>query len=325
MVTRTSTEPELLALVDANRYGRRLMRSQSLSSLPSRGISIRIRQKRRPQGQQNDQLLRFLRTCCCAFLFVITGIVATFFICLYFSKSKTNNAVVSSFVSSTVMLESLHISHDEVPAEGFMDAIDALSPALDSLGVLFAIASKEIFGNVEKLRAFASNYEGNEGFFDIRPNNSSRSWRFYREVSMQRMVRDALEICPYSSCKQSADGPFEALRWLDFGLEFMEKLFQCVSLRKDNERMKITPGIGVVSVCAQEAYDLTLRLHHGSALRTISGHILRMVPCSLEFVREKTGLDDAANGALLSRWAKAIHRPRRAVRQFYASFPDHIP
>ena len=68
----------------------------------------------------------------------------------------------------------------------------------------------------------------------------------------------------------------------------MEKLFACI-LEKDDERMKITPGIGVVSVCAQEAYDL-IRLHRGSALGLYLGIFCEWYHAHSNSYEKKLGL-----------------------------------
>jgi len=62
-------------------------------------------------------------------------------------------SVLAAFDASSSRLETLQLGDDgRVPLVGFLDALDVLSPAYDSMGLMFSVASREMTTNIKKLR-----------------------------------------------------------------------------------------------------------------------------------------------------------------------------
>lgn len=69
------------------------------------------------------------------------------------SHACASGGSADAFAQSTQRLERLKFGPDQqLQAEAFLDAIGVFAPAYESMGLLFAVASKEVTNNVAKLR-----------------------------------------------------------------------------------------------------------------------------------------------------------------------------
>lgn len=209
------------------------------------------------------------------------------------SDVESARIVRDAFAQSTQRLERLKLGPDQqIQAEAFLDAIGVFAPAYESMGLLFAVASKEVTNNVAKLRR---NIAAREAAGVVE--------RQSKPLTLQQLVEDEV-----AAGKQThKDGSFEALRWLGFGLHFMEHLFQCLD----------TMGTDQPSQCAQSAYTEALRPHHGPALQAISNGVLRVVPVSPDAILKQMDLDAVKAQAIMGRWGRAVHPFRQSLATFY--------
>mmetsp|Transcript_41640 Transcript_41640/g.96284 ORF Transcript_41640/g.96284 Transcript_41640/m.96284 type:complete len:457 (-) Transcript_41640:305-1675(-) len=212
------------------------------------------------------------------------------------------NPLVLAMTSSASKLEGLklHNGHGgkgkvkdaDMDATLFLDAVEEVKPVYESLGFMFSIASREVTNNVDKLRKHVQDY--------------SRTYPERRPPSLHDLV-----VTDIGAGRQwHKDGSFEALRWLGFGLKFMETVFTCVG-----------EGESDPSVCAQLAYDRALKPVHGPALQHLSKSLLRIVPVSPGMIIEKLEVDDEQARAYMVRWGRAILRPRAAIEEWYMQWP----
>lgn len=236
----------------------------------------------------------------------------------------------------------------------FLDALDALSPAYEALGMMFAVASKEITGNSKKLRAVfeelqqrshagrAAGESNESGLFLAMGGGSSD---YAATTSLQDLMLAVAPTPPVHPTTPAAEAAvaavaaagqrgfdrgltgggaaalrvpptdvYEAGRWLFFALHMMELLYGCVG-----------EG-GAPGHCASVAYDQALKPHQNFAMRTLAAGVLRLVPNSAEGLRERTGLvgsDAQAFNGMMARWSLAVAKPRRALEAFFAQWPPH--
>lgn len=201
------------------------------------------------------------------------------------------NPLALGLTSSASKLEAVKLSGGkdaDMEAIAFLDAVEDVKPVYESLGFMFSIASREVTSNVDKLRVHVKRYGA-----ERRPS-----------------LHDLVESDIAAGQQWHKDGAFEALRWLSFGLKFMESVFTCVG-----------EGESDPSVCAQAAYDCALKPVHGPALQHLSKSLLKIVPVSPGMIISKLEVADDEARLMMARWGKAIQRPREAIEEWYKQWP----
>ena len=315
---RSFTSPQLHILLDGSIDPHQIVRSNSLNSLLRAKLAARHRRGRLQRRVTHLDLfnafsvIRHLAVIAC----VSTALLFTTLRCGGIEHRDSRRGLVAeAFTESASMLETLHIdpSTGDVDAIGFLDAIDALTPALRDLGPLFFLASSQGYGNTAKLRNHAAGNCGDD------PKGS---------CSLQGLVLTEIQNLPTFSGglfprrslpepRVGSEGPFTVLRWASFSLHFIEGILRRVA----SEEMRGSS----MSECVSDAYEHILRPHHGPVLTSISKNVLRVVPVSRSIIAEKTGLTEGESVKVMVRWAESYARIRPAIERFYQQWPEHRP
>lgn len=236
-----------------------------------------------------------------------------------------------------------------------LDALDALQPAYEALGVMFAVASQEITGNSKKLRVVFEELQqkSQAGCTDTATNDNQctpflamgSGVNFANANSLQDVILAVAPTAPVYPATPAAEAVVAAAQnspsrgGSAAGNNNRNTISLSVSPKDAYEAgqwlffslhmMELLYGcVGngrAPGHCAAMAYDAALKPHQNFAMRALAGGVLRLVPNSPEGLRERAGLvtDAAAFNTMMTRWSVAVSKPRRALEAFYAQWPAH--
>lgn len=176
----------------------------------------------------------------------------------------------------------------DIPSGPFLDACAEIVPLFDALGsVTFAPVKSDINGNITKLRGKLSS---NPGQF----------------ATLQAMVQEEIAAKTTTASGSATDALLWLKRALSFILVFLEEVLK---------------GQQDLTVCANTAYESTLKKYHNFLVKGIFALAVRAVPTREGFFKTLSNgtCDEAGVVEQMRPYTEALRAQLNTINAFYAA------